>query len=172
MKAIRTPSVISPWRICSPPKYQTKKAPKLIMKLVTVKNTNQLRSPTMLTPHRSSLCASKRRLSRASWLKAFTTRMPVMDSLSCAFRRDHLAPQRVQCRTIRPQMRLPESTMGGIGISTSKVSFQLVTSSRARMPTNRSELDNTNGISMTIYSSSRSESFVIREMSEPTLRLS
>ena len=126
MKAMSSPSSSVPPRIWRPPKYQTKNTPKLMKKLVIMKNTTQTRSAETLTARRSSLRRSKRWPSRRSWAKALTTLMPRIDSFRWEDRRPHFADQRCQYASIRLQIRLLPMMIGGTGSSTSRVSSQFM----------------------------------------------
>ena len=111
------PYVSSSRKICIPPKYQMKNIPKPRRKFITAKKICQFRSPVTLTAHSSSFRVLKRIASRSSCAKAFTTRMPEIDSLRCEDSRDHLACQRGQIRRMRPQIITLPNTMNGTGLA-------------------------------------------------------
>ena len=83
-----------------------------------MKKTSQLRSAVTVTLRTSSLRAANRALSRSSWAKALTMRIPVIDSFRCVENLDHFTDQRRQQLSSRPQIIRPPTTMNGIGIRT------------------------------------------------------
>ena len=82
MKAVSTPTVMSPWLTCQMPKPQTTSRPMSVSSVTVGVNRLQVLLMRSLTSRLCWLAVLKRWASRRSWAKALTTRMPGIVSAS------------------------------------------------------------------------------------------
>lgn len=100
-----------------PPTNQTTSTPRFVRNDTVAKKT--VRLTLVCTPMSVILRFSrwKAPISRLSWAKALTTRIPVSASAVRSVRFDHVSPQRVKRRRMRFQKTTPHTRISGTGAS-------------------------------------------------------